>query len=68
MAGLDVFSYTEQDGSSPVEKFIRAQPAKARTKISDYVERLRQHDPTHGPLPAQFAKYLRDGIFELRPE
>lgn len=65
---MDLLFYETEDGSSPVEEFIERQSVGAQKKIDSYLRVLRQHDPSTDFLSGQYAKPLRDGIFELRPE
>jgi phage-related protein len=68
MAGVTVIFWRGADGSNPVADFIRKQSGPAQQKITRYLRVLEEHDPALGPLPQQYAKTLRDGILELRPE
>ena len=63
MPNVEVIFYQEQDGSSPVRKWVNELPNKIRAKARVRIERLAElgHE-----LRRPEADYLRDDIYELR--
>ena len=58
-----VVFFREDDGSSPLLRWLDALPERARDKCTERIERLREHGHV---LRRPEADYLREGIHELR--
>lgn len=61
----EIIFYESEQGRSPVADFLNGLQIKPRAKCLSYIELLEQHGKT---LPANYAKIVRDGVWELRPE
>ena len=55
--------YVKQDGTKPVEEYIRKLPINERAKILAFIDHLRERGPD---LNRPYADLLEDGIHELR--
>jgi phage-related protein len=55
--------YIEQDGTKPVEEYIRKLSVNERAKTLAFIEHLREKGPD---LHRPYADLLEDGIHELR--
>ena len=55
--------YVKQDGSKPVEEYIRKLSVNERAKTLAFIENLREKGPN---LHRPYADLLEDGIHELR--
>jgi phage-related protein len=55
--------YIKQDGTKPVEEYIRKLSVNERAKILAFVDHLKEKGPD---LHRPYADFLEDGIYELR--
>jgi phage-related protein len=55
--------YIKQDGTKPVEEYIRKLSVNERAKILAFVDHLKEKGPD---LHRPYADLLEDGIYELR--
>ena len=55
--------YSKQDGSKPVEKYLKKLPINERAKTLAFIELLEEKGPN---LHRPYADLLEDGIHELR--
>jgi phage-related protein len=63
--GWDIAYYTNADGDTPVADWLLTLSIKEFDKCMAYLEVLMSFGPR---LPTQYAKHIKDGIWELRPE
>ncbi len=59
-----VYCFVEENGFSPIEKFIDTLMVKERAKIKAYIKILREFGHN---VRRPIADYLGEGIYELRP-
>jgi hypothetical protein len=57
--------YMNADGDTPVADFLLSLSDKEYDKCMQYVVILTENGPR---LPSQYAKHIKDGLWELRPE
>ena len=55
--------YVKQDGTKPVEEYIRKLSINERAKTFAFIDHLKEKGPN---LPRPYADLLEDGIHELR--